>query len=391
MKVGPTDKEGYSVAAGMSTGLPADNHNLDLLTTVPFPGKADTMSMEYYRSERRTALGALFMDFDDIYGELVEEEGIGPEEAASHAVHMMGRVNTFFQERMGVVPIIRMAFADWSLYPDVLNELYTMGIKPVHAKAGQAGETADIELSLALQETMLTRNDIGVMAVLAGDRDYMPVIHRAIDRGKRVVFFSFADTLSGDIRRLLGDENCVFLDQDTGEVLEPGLEEVQEGADAPKKDTADTGGVEDVEEDGAVETPTEISKEKGSVTGPRTGKVGPGPATRATPPPPVKKEEVHWLGLTEKQLKGLRAAIRAIKDLDPRHQGMKVSKFLVMDLAKALPDIEHLERKGVFNSLVQKGVIEVITKTSALGEIFSIFVVPRDNPVVREVVETLGD
>jgi hypothetical protein len=311
--------------------------------------------------EGRTELGAIFVDFDDLCAAMEERYKAAPEEAVTRAVLAVGKVNTFMQERMRITPIIRMAFADWSGSPDVLNELYTMGIKVVHAKAGQSGETADIELSLALQEVVLSRSDIGTVAVVAGDRDYMPVIHRAIDKGRRVVVFSFQETLSGDIRRLLGDGNCLFLDAATGAVLEPGEEPVPE---------------EEVEDDLA-EAEDEVPEEPVS------------PPT--TIPVAVNKDKEYWLGLSEDQLKALRSAIRAIRALDPKHAGMKVSKFLVMDLSAALPGLDHLERKKVFNSLVEKGVITVTTKTSMYGEVFAIFQIPRDNPIVKEIVETLGD
>jgi hypothetical protein len=311
--------------------------------------------------EGRTELGAIFVDFDDLCASMEERYKAAPEEAVTRAVLAVGKVNTFMQERMRITPIIRMAFADWSGSPDVLNELYTMGIKVVHAKAGQSGETADIELSLALQEVVLSRSDIGTVAVVAGDRDYMPVIHRAIDKGRRVVVFSFQETLSGDIRRLLGDGNCLFLDAATGAVLEPGEEPVPE---------------EEVEDDLA-EAEDEVPEEPVS------------PPT--TIPVAVNKDKEYWLGLSEDQLKALRSAIRAIRALDPKHAGMKVSKFLVMDLSAALPGLDHLERKKVFNSLVEKGVITVTTKTSMYGEVFAIFQIPRDNPIVKEIVETLGD
>lgn len=318
--------------------------------------------------EGRTELGAIFVDFDDLCASMEERYKAAPEEAVTRAVLAVGKVNSFMQERMRITPIIRMAFADWSGSPDVLNELYTMGIKVVHAKAGQSGETADIELSLALQEVVLSRSDIGTVAVVAGDRDYMPVIHRAIDKGRRVVVFSFQETLSGDIRRLLGDGNCLFLDAATGAVLEPGEEPVP--VEEPEVEAEDA-----LEE--AVEEEDEAPEEPVS------------PPT--TIPVAVNKEKEYWLGLSEDQLKALRSAIKAIRSLDPKHAGMKVSKFLVMDLSAALPGLDHLERKKVFNSLVEKGVVVVTTKTSMYGEVFAIFQIPRDNPVVKEIVETLGD
>jgi len=321
------------------------------------------------------AVGALFIDFDNIYQALRVHYKQEASVSIPKTIQIIGKVNSYLRDHEGVTPIIRMAFADWSIYPDVLNELYTMGIKVFHAKATVERESADIELSLALQEIMLTRPDIGNITVVAGDRDYMPVCHRARDKGRRVLFFSFAETLSGDLRRLLGDENCFFLDPLTTDIVEE-----QEEAE-----------VSDSDEEEVAEDEDDVSAEEEASEGVEDVSEEPQEAQVEGPAPQVERTKELWLGLDADQLKTLRAAIRAFRNKDPKYEGIKVSKFLVMDLSVAMPDLEHLERKKVFNSLVDKGIIQVVAKTSAFGELYAIFKMSKDHPTVREVMETLND
>ena len=319
--------------------------------------------------------GALFIDFDNIYQALRVHYKQEASVSIPKTIQIIGKVNTYLRDHEGVTPIIRMAFADWSVYPDVLNELYTMGIKVFHAKATTDRESADIELSLALQEIMLTRPDIGNITVVAGDRDYMPVCHRARDKGRRVLYFSFAETLSGDLRRLLGDENCFFIDSKTTDIVDK-----QEEAELSQTDEEEVVPVED-EALAQEEAPDGIALDTEE----------PQEAAPQAPVIPVDRTKELWLGLTADQLKALRAAIKAYRAKDPKYDGVKVSKFLVMDLSAVMPDLEHLERKRVFNSLVDKGIIQVVAKTSAFGELYAIFKMSKDHPIVHEVMETLND
>jgi uncharacterized LabA/DUF88 family protein len=275
-------------------------------------------------------LASLFIDFDNIYVSLVNDYGYSRSKAQGKTIIIIGNALLHVENELGLTPIIREAIADWSMYPDVPNELYTMGVRVAHIKSTVGKNSADIELSLRLQEIMLTRSDIDVLIVLAGDRDYLPVAQRVHENGKRIVFCSFERCLSGDIKMLVGKNNYWFINPDTSEIV-------------TDKDT----------------------KKKARTEKPRKKTTGP--------------------ELDDNCKKALRAAITAEEEYGPKFGSVRLSGFLVDKLAKALPEKSHLERKDIFSQLVDRDLIRLKTESDRHGEDFTVFNVNKKNPVVRSI------
>ena len=89
---------------------------------------------------------------------------------------------------------------------DPKKELQRLGIRIIDILSTEYKNSADIELSLAAQETILTRGDVDTIVIFAGDRDYMPIANRARESGKNLHFVGFEKSLSGDLKRLVGKE-----------------------------------------------------------------------------------------------------------------------------------------------------------------------------------------
>jgi uncharacterized LabA/DUF88 family protein len=275
-------------------------------------------------------LAALLIDFDNIYVSLVNDYGHSRSKAQSKTIIIIGKALLHVENELGLTPIIREAIADWSMYPDVPNELYTMGVRVAHIKSTVGKNSADIELSLRLQEIMLTRPDIDVLIVLAGDRDYLPVAQRVHENGKRIVFCSFERCLSGDIKMLVGKKNYWFINPETNEMV----------------------------------TDKEQKKK-----------------TRAT----KSKKRTTKPELDDYSKKALRAAIRAEEEYGPRFGSVRLSGFLVDKLAKALPEKSHLERKDIFSQLVERDLIKLKTESDRHGADFTVFNINKKSPVVRNI------
>ena len=162
------------------------------------------------------SLGCVFIDFENFLLSLSNQYGHSPADAQAKTLNIIGQVERFLADR-GVQIVLRRAYADWSQYPDAMKELYRMGVHVVNVGSTPRKNSADIELSLSLQEVMLTRNEISVLAIMAGDRDYMPIAMRVNEHAKTLLFISFRDSLSGDLKALVGPRGYSYVDPQSAE------------------------------------------------------------------------------------------------------------------------------------------------------------------------------
>ncbi len=65
----------------------------------------------------------------------------------------------------------------------------------------------------------------------------------------------------------------------------------------------------------------------------------------------VEKGEILIDGLTQNEVKAVVAAIGAWDQYREKHGSVRLSGFLVDRLAKALPSLDHLQRKEIFERL----------------------------------------
>ena len=329
-----------------------------------------------------TNYGALLIDYDNIYASLMNQYGYDRSDSQLKSVEIVGNTISHMTEALGISPIIRQAFADWGMNPDVPNELYTMGIRAVHVKGVRGKSRADIELSLRLQEVMLTREDINALVVLSGDRDYLPIAQRAQERGKQIIFYSFERTLSGDIKKLVGKDRYWYIDPES---LKP-LSERDFQHREPKKTKPRRlpSLIKHIPEEGA--TTAGLAKKLGLKEDDILRQVqklaGDGLVTAEKVGRWTKVK--HVAPLDEDQKKALQAAAEAHKEYVPKYGSVKLSGFLVVKLAKALPEISHLDRKKIFNTLVERGLVQLQREKDARGDRFLVFTVAESPPLVKQ-------
>ena len=379
-------------------------------------------------------LGALFIDFDNIYVPLIELYGYRDSDAQEKAIKIINRTLFHIEKKLGILPIIRKAIADWTSYPDVPNELYTMGIKVVHVKSMRGKNSADIELSLSLQDILLTRKEIETLIVLAGDRDYLPIAQRVKERARSIMFYSFEKCLSGDIKQLVGTGNYWYLDPRTNDVRERGKPDTakKDGRRRSKSSALELSGYNChacgtpvteadrvcpkcggilYEEEEAREKfdETEIIQllesipPKGSTAGNISKQLG-------TDKEKIVKMLDHLDGrgiislqktnrwvrakvtmqLDELEEKALKAALKAEEVFGPRYGHVKLSGFLTDGLAKALPEKSHLERKEMVDCLVNGYLMTLRREYYPWGPAYKVFNVNRRHPVVREMLDADG-
>ena len=236
-------------------------------------------------------LAAVFIDFENFYYSLTNLYEMPFEDAGETAVGLIASQLEKLRSSYGEF-IIRQAFADWSSLQDPKKELQRIGIRIVDVLSTEFKNSADIELSLSVQETIITREDIDTIVIFAGDRDYMPIALRARERARNLYFVGFEKSLSGDLKSLVGESNYAYV------------------------------------------KPQDLLSNRKSY--------------KLTDDAKINKEQVSMEELTPNQVKAAMAAIKSYNEYRDRFGCVKVGIFLVDGLAKALPDIEHFERIRVF-------------------------------------------
>lgn len=286
----------------------------------------------YMNSDRK--LAAAFIDFENFYYSLTNLNELPYEDAGELAVSMIAFHLDKLKENYGEF-IIRKAFADWGYLQYPKKELQKLGIRIEDVLSTEYKNSADIELSLSVQETIITRDDIGTIVIFAGDRDYMPIANRARERGRNLHFVGFEKSLSGDLKHLVGDSNYSYASPE----------------DLPSYNRQSLADQDDE----------------------------------------IDKSHLSLEGLTAEQLKAAKAAIESFDRYKERFGSVKVSVFLVEGLAKALPELEHFDRKSVFSSLVKLNLLKTERRDpeypDPFGNLlyFTVFTVNEDNPIIKSL------
>ncbi len=95
--------------------------------------------------------------------------------------------------------------------------------------------------------------------------------------------------------------------------------------------------------------------------------------------------------LSENELAALRSAIEAFNEFGQKYGSVKLSGFLVDKLASALPGLNHLQRKDIFNRLVEKNLLKLENKEGSWGdESFYVFTLNEEHPIVKSEMEKLS-
>lgn len=151
---------------------------------------------------------AMFVDYDNISIAIDQRaKAAGSNVVAGEAVvKTLDRLReTLGAKEMGSMTFrLGRAYGDWTGVTDAPSSLALMSIKPVDVLAKPGKSSADLELSLDAQETLLTRDDIEHFVIAGGDRDYIPIVSRILERGKGVTVAALGETVSGDLKAIVG-------------------------------------------------------------------------------------------------------------------------------------------------------------------------------------------
>jgi uncharacterized LabA/DUF88 family protein len=156
------------------------------------------------RAHQPRQLGALFVDFENIY--LAFRDMVA--KPLEMTIHVLTRLRDNLQEEQAVNMVMGRAYASWEYGAsrDALSHLSLLGIVPQYVLSRPQKSSADLKLSIDLMEVLLTRDDIACFVIAGGDRDYMPIVEKIKERAKSIYIVSPGPATSGDLIALVGED-----------------------------------------------------------------------------------------------------------------------------------------------------------------------------------------
>jgi len=150
---------------------------------------------------------ALFVDFDNLRLGVPE-----PHAKTDTAMDVLSKLLRRL-EKEGKQVLIRRSYADWEGdgLEGVQGQLSLMSFLPVYVLGLAGKNSADLEMSLDAQHILLAREDVERFILVAGDRDFIPIVRRIVEAGKDVRVAAFRATTSADLVEVAGRRNFIDL------------------------------------------------------------------------------------------------------------------------------------------------------------------------------------
>jgi len=158
-------------------------------------------------SVRGTA--AILIDFENVYYHFAHSRLSS--DVCGAVVLWLRRLNSFISDELKESIISQDAYADFERIPeDVQSDLYLLGAETHFVLGTDHKNAADMKLCIDAMKILYTRPDIRSFVLVAGDRDYIPLIRHLRLHNKTVRVVGFTGAVAGDLLTTVGSEN--FLD-----------------------------------------------------------------------------------------------------------------------------------------------------------------------------------
>lgn len=138
---------------------------------------------------------AIFVDYDNLFLHLYERMGprSRPDDVITEVVQELKRY--LLQDSRTSTAVVA-AYADFSEMHGngqrIQRGLYLHGIEPRFVPGAIQRNASEIQLCLDAAETLYNRQDIGTIAILTGDRPYLPLVQHCNRRGSRALIATFS-------------------------------------------------------------------------------------------------------------------------------------------------------------------------------------------------------
>ena len=152
---------------------------------------------------------AVFIDFENIYY-FVKNHYLDPQDPHDTAVDLVRQLRETLKTQLGLDTLVMDAYADFDKIPaGPQGRLYLLGVNTHNVLGTEHKNAADMQLCIDAMSVLYTRPDIGTFVLVAGDRDYIPVLQHLRRQARQVKVVGFRESVSGDLLQMLGAEHLL--------------------------------------------------------------------------------------------------------------------------------------------------------------------------------------
>ncbi|MGE0143286.1 MAG: NYN domain-containing protein [Planctomycetota bacterium] len=326
---------------------------------------------------------AVFVDFENLYKTIRERGEVSELKVRDTALAVLQGVVSKLRES-GHAMLMGRSYAAFDSYPgsEVAHELALLGLDPQYVLVGHSGrDSADVQLTFDVARVLFRRSDIGLIVVVSGDRDFLPLARQVIEEGRELRLVSIFDATSGDLRARVGEDrfqDAMELAREHGAALEQ-EERVREPR--PVEDEFERATASDLRR----EPPSDRAATRSAI---EPTKSAPVPRDRQPSAVVVGRIPVTWANEVaprshQEQLEEcLDLMIRSLL----RHGSKEVwlSPFLKGPMSQHFAHVVHPERRAMINELRDLGVLRIEERENLYADHpYSVIVLDDEHAMVR--------
>ncbi|OGX82842.1 NYN domain-containing protein [Hymenobacter glacialis] len=341
-----------------------------------------------------SSYAAVFIDFENVYY-FLKNHFQDPPELNDYVLDIIRKLREELSAK-GLDSLISYAYADFErLATAPQGALYLMGVSTRNVLGTDHKNAADMQLCIDALEVMYTRPDIGTFVLVAGDRDYIPVLQHLRRQARQVLVAGFRESVSGDLlqnigaeqfidaRDLMAPERIAQLEKRRTDRLRSQEENSRLREQAGTASAAQRASAPAADADPAAKSPAAGAEQPGGA---------PRPGSPAGARPSRLPEEVadfmpsrRLTGDTEQRT--LAFMLGEFQNLEAKQQRrvreLWLGPFMRL-LADELTELSDYERRDQLNKLRDDGAIR-IEKREGEPHPFSVIVVNYNHPNVQEL------
>ena len=182
---------------------------------------------------------AVFIDFENVYY-FLKNHFADPPDLNDYVLELVRRLRETLLLEKGLDSLVINAYADFERLPTApQGALYLAGVITRNVLGTDHKNAADMQLCIDALEVHYTRPEIGTFVLVAGDRDYIPLLRHLRRQARQVLVAGFGESVSGDLLQNIGADNFIeariLLAPDKIEQLEKRRTERQRLADESRR------------------------------------------------------------------------------------------------------------------------------------------------------------
>ena len=344
---------------------------------------------------------AVFLDFENVYY-FLKNTFFDPPELNDHILEILRNLRQKLSADYNLDSIVLNAYADFErLDSSPQSALYLLGVDTKNVLGTDHKNAADMRLCIDVLEVLYTRAEISTFVLVAGDRDYIPVIQHLRRQARRVLGVGFRESVSGDLLQNLGENQFLdareLLNPATLERLDARREEQQKVHDEREKRFA-----EQAREIGERVRSAQTQQQPANLNAPKSpssdaqfprdnaGALWPQgrdeKSLRAAPVPPLPPQFAEVSRVHDANARAcLKIILERVHQLEQTHgtRELWLGPFL-RQLTDEMPMLAEFERRNALDDLARAGAT-LVEKREGDPHPFSVLLVNYQHPDVWEL------